>query len=648
MIKHIEDLKPNDLLKFLKDWNVDKKTFLVTEKIDGNAMSFGLENGKFFLASKNRTFRSASDVPELYFMKDFRRFFELLQEIPLYKIVESVTNEFGYAFDGTINITGEAVPTYNHNIVIYDKNKIKDGIFVIFSTIVGEKDIADMKFWKRLSEEINKFTTVKIYSVPDVNLSDLNFSNKLIVSLEDLIKNNGNFLNKPARTEEEKTIKNQVLDAVKKIGSSAKQQVLQTKFNSLFGDEYEGIVFRDSDGNLVKVVEKDKFTQRKQQNWHFIDKLIVLQNTFKKSLKTNPGDIKSSLNNWLSGLSEVEKDFVSNKDKFITIDKKEQDTRDEISFQKSMIKKLQTLLSSESPEEISRKYLNREIMPEHPSKKGKFLNEGGNAFSEVNSVVPRKLLEKNIENALEISGFKDLSYELIGNTNKTFLGDIDIAVDSKELQNKYGISKENFWKDLENFLTKQNIKFKIIKGLSQFHLLSDLVSDNGKVMAAISKDGTVLKEPGKIQIDLFVGNTNWLSKTMSGAPAESKYKAVYRNLFLISSFAIIKWPTKNNPSIFNKLELGKDGFKLVQKQTDNNKTKKISEKTFSVNPDVVAQILFNKTIKWSDINSFEKFYSLFNSEQFRFKNSKQEIINEFLVTINRNHLPVPKELNNNI
>lgn len=646
-IKHIEDLKPQALLDFLSNWNLDKKNFHVSEKVDGNFFGFGLENGVFYVRSKNRKWGSAEEISNLFFMQSFKDYFRLLQNIPLNDIITQLAGQYQFTFNGSIDIGGEAIPSYDHNIVIYDEKKIGDGIFVIFDTAIEGKSFNNPNFWIDLAKEMNKHTSVKVYAVPEVDLSKLEFNNDLVVSLEDIINTHGNFLKKPARKPEEKELKQKLLAAVKEIGMSAKQQVLQTKFKSLFGDEYEGLVLAAPDGSLVKIVEKDKFKARKEQNWYFIDKLIAAQRDFKKAVKADAQGIKKELVKWERELARIKTDYSKNKDSHITIPKKGEDTEKSIDLDGKVIQLMKDMLADTTPEEVVKKYFNKEIVPNEAREATlPLLKEGGNVFEAVNSAVPRELLDVNIKHALQQAGFGDLKYELVGNVNKKFLGDIDIAVDKNQMMQTYGFSEEDFWTQLESLIKTDH---KIIKNLKQFHLMTELVDKTGKQIPAISATGEQQSgEPGFIQIDIFVGNLGWMKSVVSGAPVESKYKAVYRNLLLISAFAIIRWPKKSDPTVYNKLTLdAKEGFKLVQKQMAGSSTKrdkKVSEKLFSVDPDVVTQILFNKSVKWPDVESFEKLWALFDSEQFRFKKFRPQIIEEFKTSLVRSKKELPSEL----
>jgi hypothetical protein len=651
-IKHIEDLKPQQLLDFLSNWNIDKKNFHVSEKVDGNFFGFGLKEGQFYVRSKNKSWDNVEDISNLFFMQSFKDYYRLLEKVPLADIVAQLAPKYGFTFNGSIDIEGEAIPSYDHNIVIYDEKKIGNGIFVIFSTKIDGQNFNNPNFWIDLAEEMNKFTSVKVYAVPEVSLDRLEFDNALIVSLQGLIEKHGNFLKKPARTPEAKELKQQVYAAVKEIGMNAKQQALQTKFQSLFGDEYEGLVIASPTGELVKIVEKDKFTKRKVGNWHFIDMLIAAQNQFKKAVKADPESIKREIVKWSKELNRIEKDFIQNKDKHITIQKKARDTQQSIDLDQKVIKMMEDMLGEMSPEEVVDKFLKREIVPES---KQLFeaqlpLKEGGNVWEEVNSAVPSALLDVNVAHALEAAGLKDLKFEPVGNINKEFLGDIDIAVDKSEMIQHYGFSEAEFWADLERKLTGD---YKIIKGLKQFHLKSPLVGNDRQQLDAFSANGEQRKgEPGFIQIDVFVGNLGWMQSVVSGAPPDSKYKAVYRNLFLVALFSRIRWQSKATPGMYNKLTLNvRDGFTLVQKRTvppSGKRTKprdeKVSEKMFSVDPDVIAQVLFNKSVKWKDIESFEKLFALFNSDSFRFKNQREEILEVFKRDLIKRKKDIPSEL----
>jgi len=652
-IKHIEDLKPSQLLDFLSFWNLDNKQFHVSEKVDGNYFAFGLKDNTFFISSKSNTYTDSSQISNLFFMQDFKRYFELLKNVPLAEIVASLQKKHGFVFNGSIEIEGEAIPSYDHNIVIYDEKKIGDGIFVIFETKFGEQAFHKPEFWKDLASEINKYTSIKVYAVPTVDLSKLKFDNKLILNIRKLIEKNGNILSKPARTQEEKDLKEKLLAAIKEIGKSAKQQALQTKFKSLFGDEYEGLVVAAPNGDLVKIVDKNKFTKRKELNWAFIDKLIDAQNKFKKAIKTDATNLVDALNMWEQDLQTAEEDFNVNKGQ-ITIPKKVADTEKSIDLDKSKINMMKSMLQTTSPEEIRQKFLNRGIVPESVRRTMayNFLTEGGNVFPESNSTIPNELIETNVNNALKQTGLAPIEFEIIGNKSKPFVGDLDVAIGKEQIESKLGIDEtKDFWKELDQFLKSAGARYKINKGLGQFHILVPLIDNNQKQIEALDAQGNGIKEPGLIQIDFFVGNVGWMKKTSSGAPKESAYKAAYRNILIASIFSVVRWTSPKDPTSFYRLLINpRSGMKIAKKKIvpskgATEKSEVVNEKVISVDPDIVSYILFGKGYTWDQIDSYEKLLALVESPAFRFKKDKNRIMDEFKKALISSKREIPTNLN---
>lgn len=266
------------------------------------------------------------------------------------------------------------------------------------------------------------------------------------------------------------------------------------------------------------------------------------------------------------------------------------------------------------------------------------LNEGGHAFPEVNSVVPKPLLDANIKNALKLAGFNGLPFEVVGNKLKDFFGDIDIATDVEDIVKFLGLSKksskEEFFAALNQHLEKTSVPSRVFNGFSQFHLLVPLVDKSGKQLNAFDANGKELRKPGLIQIDVFVGNLGWMKGITSGAPIESKYKASYRNVLLRSIFHSLVFPTKD-PNIFERYVLNfRDGFRkdIVQKKvtkTGNVKYLPISSKPVSASPDKLASFLFGPRVKWKDIESFEKLKALFYSDKFKYPQFREEIKQDF-------------------
>lgn len=365
-IKHIEDLKPQAMLDFLKTWNnlEQRRKFIVTEKIDGSYLSFGLKEGKFFLRSKNKIFFDIQKIPNIFFMNSFKKYYQSFQKIPLDRIITNLSKKYGLDYSGSIEISGETVPSYDHNIVIYNKAKIGNGIFIIFKILIGDKQNNIQAFWEDLIAEINNNTSIQLYAVPKINLMDFEFNNETLIFLENLLEKYSNFLSKPARKPEDKKLKQKLLVAVKEKGIQAKQQILKKGLVSLFGEECEGYVIQTLTGDLVKIVDKEFFTKRKKQNWYFIDLLQKAQRNFRRSIKEDPKNIHNEIKTWEKELKRIKQDFEQNKNKFISIPKKKQDTENFIKLDFLVLQTMkQMLVSGETSEKVVRIYQQKGIVP---------------------------------------------------------------------------------------------------------------------------------------------------------------------------------------------------------------------------------------------------------------------------------------------
>jgi hypothetical protein len=375
-------------------------------------------------------------------MNDFKKYFEYLSSVPWNDIIAKISKKWDLGFSSTFELEGEAIPSFDHNIVIYDEAKIGDGVFVIFNTKSSTgKDksgrLHNPNMWKDLAKEINKYSKVKFFSVPEINLTDLNFNNDLIVDLESIIEKHGNILSKPARTLAAKELKEKLLGKISELGKEAKNQALSAPSHGRFGDEIEGVVITGKDGKLIKIVDTEKFTSRKEKNWFFINQIINAERDFKKNIKTSPEDLVQHLDFWENQINTIEKDFDKRGQEILTIGKKFSDTKSSIEYARSLIYKMKSeLKSGVAPTEVIKNFNDKKIIPESMSyfSSRQPIAEGGNVFTDMNSVVPKDLLDSSIKNAMKLANFSNLRYEIVGNKSKSFFSDIDIAVDFIEIR----------------------------------------------------------------------------------------------------------------------------------------------------------------------------------------------------------------------
>lgn len=272
------------------------------------------------------------------------------------------------------------------------------------------------------------------------------------------------------------------------------------------------------------------------------------------------------------------------------------------------------------------------------------LLEGGNAV-DTNSAVPKEHLKSTVVNGLKMIGIR--KYSMVGNVSKPILGDIDVAIskdDIGKLSGTKSVVRKEFYAAIEEYLKKKKVPYAIQSGFDQFNILVPLLDSKGKPVEAVDKDGKKLGKPGKIQLDVFVGNVKWMKDAMSGAPG-SKYKSVYRNVLLATMFSKIIMKSKT-PDVKRKFQFNfKNGVELVLfKDGAKGKKIKLNKRLITSDANDISRILFDDSVKWKDINDFEKVWKHFKSSKFKFPNLRNDITNEFKNTLERMKKPIPTEI----
>lgn len=265
----------------------------------------------------------------------------------------------------------------------------------------------------------------------------------------------------------------------------------------------------------------------------------------------------------------------------------------------------------------------------------KVVNEGGNAVNS-NSKIPREYLESTVKNGLKIYKLNNLDVSIIGNTSKSVLGDIDVATPVEGLEQllkaSYEIDKKDFYVKLEEYISKNippNIpkpEYKMMSGLDQVSINVPIVDKTNNHM--MSTD--TLNEKGYVQLDLMIGDVTFMKKALSGAPEDSKYKAAMRNLLLMNIMRYSYEPTSDpNTRVRYQFNWKKGLQKLDVVKNAKGKEEKKNIKTIYTDMDDVAVFLFGSNHTFNDISSFEKLFKLLSSNDFKYKQYKDEIIADF-------------------
>ena len=268
------------------------------------------------------------------------------------------------------------------------------------------------------------------------------------------------------------------------------------------------------------------------------------------------------------------------------------------------------------------------------------ITEGGNAVA-ANSDLPKQYLDSTVKNGLKIWNLDKLQYEIIGNKSKPVLGDIDVAVSTEQLNQLFGVNydydKKTFYEKLKLHVESNvppNVPtpaFKINTGLDQLHLNVPIIDENGNPV----KSTEIPNEDGYVQIDLMIGDLNFMVKALSGAP-ESKYKAALRNILLMNIMYHSHEPTED-PNKMKRYQMNwKKGLQSADVITnEKGKQEKQNIKTVYTDMDDVAEFLFGKNVTFNDINTLEKLIKLVKGNTFRYKNKRTEIFDDFKKELDR-------------
>ena len=173
--------------------------------------------------------------------------------------------------------------------------------------------------------------------------------------------------------------------------------------------------------------------------------------------------------------------------------------------------------------------------------------------------------------------------------------------------------------------------YKVVSGLDQIHLNVPIVDENNSPVKSITEPN----KDGYVQIDLMIGDISFMSKALSSAP-DSKYKAALRNILLMNIMSH-SYEDTDNPNIKKRYQFNwKKGLQSADVITnEKGKQEKQNIKTVYTDMDDVAKFLFGDNKTFNDINNLEKLIKLVKSNDFRYKNKRTEILDDFKKELNR-------------
>ena len=299
----------------------------------------------------------------------------------------------------------------------------------------------------------------------------------------------------------------------------------------------------------------------------------------------------------------------------------------------------------------------------------------GKMFKGLNSsTIPNEWKEQNLimiclKLGIPVSYIKDATvYDpptIVGNYNKKFMGDIDIAFDDRKFWDFIPGNEHDCWirlqKRLEQLKELNVIKeYGLVKGWHQFSILLPLVNENfiNSEWCYDHKGCTFIENP-LIQVDCHIGNVPWMKQILGPANEDSKWKALYRTNLLADAINSIQYVFDEEKKIYSKytMDYKKGIYKTIYQIVPPTGRQKIdqevliSKELLTSDPNEINKILFLGKIPYSFVgstNSFEQVYKMMKSDNFKFKELFPNIINKFYTRLTKEKLEIPEEIINEL
>ena len=309
-IIHIDEMSTDDFINFVKSFvSIENRDIEISEKIDGMNFSFGLDNNDKFY-SKTKSSKPVTD-PSVYgdfsFLQGIKDYHNILKSNSrILKTVKDMVGGFENNESFTLQVFGELLPSSQTNIVKYDKGKIGNGAIVLFDIKIDGKSILSKQYAKKvfntLATQLNDKGGWKVYEKPLLNPDKFTFDIYHLITLEELYRKYFDILN--SRKRADKPTKEKAKRVIQSLMDSIKRQFMKNMImnrQSVLGNvEPEGLILRDFSNNLlVKLVDKDAFTQANQAGSQYI-----------KEVQISVRKVNTQIKNDIFGNADIMKNFA--------------------------------------------------------------------------------------------------------------------------------------------------------------------------------------------------------------------------------------------------------------------------------------------------------------------------------------------------
>jgi hypothetical protein len=248
-IRHMDEMDPSDFEEALTA--MMDGDYRATEKIDGQNLSFGLDDGGrlYTKTKRSRPVHDASFYEGVPYLKGFLRLHRELEEI-----AEDVLK-------AGVQLFGELVPYSQTNTICYDPERVPDGGIVVLFDAVGASDTQLEDALHRFATGLNRALNTRRFDViretPAQSLSGTYLEHvRLFKRLLAIVKDG---------EDDRAGIAEGLLPNVQ---WSIKRQILRLLNSaygrSMLGIETEGFVV-SAGGHRFKVVDKESFSERNRE-----------------------------------------------------------------------------------------------------------------------------------------------------------------------------------------------------------------------------------------------------------------------------------------------------------------------------------------------------------------------------------------------
>lgn len=296
-IVHFDKAKVSTIMPIIRKLIDMSGDLEVTEKVDGSPLRAGVADGKFYTSTKHGSKVFDVDVPKAYdadFLKSFAEIHSKLSGSSLVSIIKKFTTS-------NEQLIRDLVPNFDlnkfdlelafefiksrSNVIAYDPLQVGEGALIILNITIDGTGVMRTPIGQKLIEHLKTQlkSSLKIHTMAfhDISTAKGAITVDVIKDFEEIERElhaAGNAVTASLQGRAQV-----IIDAIRD-SLIANWVDLQDK-NMLGGTEIEGLVIRDSQtGDIVKLVNREKYTQRGKDLWRFRNTTAAATEKFRRNI----------------------------------------------------------------------------------------------------------------------------------------------------------------------------------------------------------------------------------------------------------------------------------------------------------------------------------------------------------------------------